>query len=97
MHSLGAVLRGAIPILLNQDPALSGPLDNHATTEGPVGARILRVVRAYDALTMGRAGECLSSPEAIHELRSDRAGKYDAEVLDALECVASRHEELLTV
>ena len=74
VHSLGAVLRGAIPILLNQDPALSGPLDNHATNEGPVGARILRVVRAYDVLTwVAPASAFLPRRRFTSSARTERA------------------------
>jgi hypothetical protein len=93
-HSLGAVLRGAIPILINQDPSLPG-VSPERSMDVPVGARILRVVRAYDSIVMGRGNENLSSAEAIMELRADGTAAYDSDVLEALEAVvAERHESL---
>ena len=93
-HSLGAVLRGAIPILINQDPSLPG-VSPERSMDVPVGARILRVVRAYDSIVMGRGNENLSSAEAIMELRADGTAAYDSDVLEAFEAVvAERHESL---
>lgn len=94
VHSLGEVLHGAIPILINQDPALSAVLQE-PTTDMPLGARILRAVRAYDSLTMGRASEKLSPSEAISELRTDSAAAYDFGVLEALERVVAGQQQLL--
>ena len=45
VHSLGAVLHGAIPILLNQDTALPAELQDRSMSEAPIGAKILRVAR----------------------------------------------------
>ena len=51
-YSLGAVLLGAIPILLNQDARLPADLKDHGAAEPPIGARILTVARAYEGLNL---------------------------------------------
>ncbi len=81
--SLGSVLRGAIPILLNQDVRLPADLTDHSAAEPPIGARILTVARAYAGLSVGRGDYSLSPGEAIRELRADTAAGYDLNVLDA--------------
>jgi HD-GYP domain-containing protein (c-di-GMP phosphodiesterase class II) len=87
VHSLGTVLRGAIPILMNQDqPWPSALPENAATPVIPIGAHIVRAVRTYATLTgQGLDGHLLSSEEAIFEMRRDRDAAYDQNVLDALE------------
>lgn len=95
VNSLGSVLRGAIPILLNQDSALAGGLQEQ-TPDPPIGAKILRVVLAYVPLAMNASGDDAAA-EAIHELRSDPISGYDADVLAALEHVVSQRQELLAV
>jgi HD-GYP domain-containing protein (c-di-GMP phosphodiesterase class II) len=94
VHSLGTVLRGAIPILLNQDqpwPAAMSELENQA--EIPMGAKIVRAVRAYCALTTaGLDGQRLNAAEALTEMRRDRHAGYDRDVLDALERVGVEPE-----
>ena len=96
VHSLGMVLRGAIPLLLSQDTLFSGSLpEEQQPSDTPIGAKIIRAVRAYDALTtMGVGGETLSSEEALKEMRRDRAAGYDSDVLTAIERVAA-HTELV--
>ena len=95
VYSLGTVLRGAIPILLGQDEALSAELPSQVTTESPIGANILSIARAYSVLTMGQADGTAASAEAIRELRSTRTSAVDMEVLDALECVVHQHQDLV--
>ncbi len=88
IHSLGEVLKGAMPLLLNQDDAVRECLsteEDTASEDIPIGARIIRAVRAYDALTAGDA----DSPKAAHdnslqELRKDIASGFDPDVLDAI-------------
>jgi len=87
VHSLGVVLRGAMPILLNQEPGLLAALHEQAPAIVPIGARILRVARAYESLTMGHAGENLSPSEAIQELRADTTAEYDVDILEVLDRV----------
>ena len=95
--SLGHVLRGAIPILLNQDVQLPVDLKDHTAAEPPIGARILTIARAYAALSLSRGDYSLSSSKAIRELRADTASAYDLAVLDALERVVSEEHQLAPV
>jgi len=94
VHSLGAVLHGAVPLLMNQDdPARDGLAmeDDVECGEIPLGARIIRAVRAFDALTVGESGEAKSSPgRALLELRKASSGEFDDEVLNAIERMMRR-------
>ena len=94
VHSLGGVLHGAVPLLMNQDdPARNGLAmdDEVGRQEIPLGARIIRAVRAYDALTVGDWGEAKgSSGRALLELRKAPTGEFDDEVLNAIERMARR-------
>ncbi len=107
VHSLEPILSGAVPLLLNQDDAV---LDCLASEDGltpngiPIGAKIIRAVRAYDALTDDDAnGSGLKPNEAVKALRKDPSSQYDELVVHALEqCVATRipsstYEESLCV
>ena len=97
VHSLGVVLRGAIPILINQDPTVLSALEDRTVTEVPIGAEILRVARAYDSLTMSRADDSLTSAAAIHELRGDSTAAYNIDVLETLGRVIAEKEQLVKV
>jgi response regulator RpfG family c-di-GMP phosphodiesterase len=94
VHSLGGVLRGAIPILLNQEnhwPASA--IEEHAADDVPIGARIIRAVRAYDDLTEPGVGHQEISPvEAIADMRRDQSAGFDQDVLAALERVCLEFE-----
>lgn len=92
VHSLGSVLSGALPLLLNQDDAARECLvmkENTSPTDIPLGAKIIRTVRAYDALVSSNSeGTTMTPQEAVRELRMDVASGYDPNVLDAIErCV----------
>ncbi len=89
VYSLGSVLRGAIPILLNQDSGLPAHSKDQAAPEAPIGAKILNVARAYEVFTLSHADQDLTPGEAIRELRADRGAGYDLDVLDALERVVN--------
>jgi hypothetical protein len=97
VQSLGGVLHGAIPILVNQDHVLLAELQQRSPTDVPIGAQILRVAQAYDALTIGRAGDNLTPQEAIQELRANKAAAYDLDVLDVLERVVTEERQLVHV
>jgi len=94
VHSLGSVLHGAMPLLLSQDDAISDAVartEQRAVEEAPLGARVIRVVRAFDALTVSEVGSRLISPEAaLRELRKDPSEDYDPDVLAAIERVVVR-------
>lgn len=93
VHSLGAVLHSAVPLVLNQEDALHDGSSKEDSTpsmsEIPLGAKIIRVVRAYDTLAFCEGGESRSSTtKALTELRKRR--EYDPEVLAALERACRR-------
>jgi response regulator RpfG family c-di-GMP phosphodiesterase len=94
VHSLGSVLHGAVPLLLNQDDAAREILDaenDRDTQQIPRGAQIIRAVRGYDALVEGEQGERKRTPtEAVRELRSDPSTSYDQAVLTAIERAVGR-------
>jgi len=95
VHSLGGVLRGAIPILLNQDSPLPVGLSDDQGRDIPIGAKIIRTVRDFDSLTaVGVGGHTLAYGEAMTDLRLDQSAPYDADVLNALERVLPRYAEL---
>ncbi len=92
VHSLGTVLHGAVPLALNQEDPAHDVLamdDECSAGEIPVGARIIRAVRAFDTISFGEGGEQKNSPEkSILELRRNR--EHDQEVLNALERTCKR-------
>jgi hypothetical protein len=90
VYSLGSVLHGAVPLLADQDHTVREALPGDETLQppdDPLGARIIRVVRAYDALAANDSGEPTSTVgDALAELRRDASADC-AEVLDTLERV----------
>jgi response regulator RpfG family c-di-GMP phosphodiesterase len=94
VQSLGSVLHGAVPLMMNQEDALRDALEITAQKESgdvPVGARIIRAVRAFDTLMYSDAGSVNCTPHAaLRQLRNDGSGEYDPDVLSAIERVA-RH------
>ncbi len=92
VHSLRTVLRGAVPLVVNQDDAVQDALMTEVglATGMPVGAKIIRAVRAYDMLTADdRDGPPVSPHEAVRAMRRDRASGHDMAVLNALERVVT--------
>jgi hypothetical protein len=89
VHSLGAVLKGAIPLLANQGDAIFDTARTDgaaAVADDPVGARIIRIVRAYDSMTGGGfAGDWPNPHDALAELGRDPAFAADSLVRAALE------------
>jgi len=100
MLSLSAVLRGAIPLLLNQDRektlAHVGPKAPELA-ECPVGAKIIRLARAYfDALRPVPGKPQPSRAQILQQLRADTAAHHDPDLLDVLEKITSRSHEAET-
>jgi len=91
VHSLSSVIHGVLPLLVNQDHAARDGLmveDDFKTVGMPLGAEIIRAVRAYDVFVGGQfAIPGVSPREAIEELRKDTDNHYDPNVLSALEQV----------
>jgi response regulator RpfG family c-di-GMP phosphodiesterase len=100
VHSLGSVLKGAIPLLASQGESAFGMSHSPqapATDAGnSLGATIIHVVRAYDALTGGSLNPSWTDPQAaLAELDRDGVFAENAEVRAALERVVlgSRHRK----
>ena len=96
MLSLGSVLSGAVPLLLNQDAGSTPvPIADPGETsfDVPMGAKIIRASRAYCTLTDSTLGIAKYSPaEMVKQLRDDREAEFDPEVLDALERIVSQED-----
>ena len=96
VHSLGSVLSGAMPLLVNQSDAAEaclaaeGELPN---INSPLGARIIRACRSFDMLTEGEV-ERMAATDAVGEIRST-AEVDDEPILDALEDVISTRPSAL--
>jgi len=96
MLSLGSVLSGAVPLLINQgenlpEPSVLDQMDSSA--EVPVGARIIRAARAYCELAQSSpGGPRLSVDEIFEELRSDTASDHDEDILAILQLAVSESE-----
>ncbi len=88
VHSLEPVLSGAVPLLRNLDDAVHDCLtaeDGMAPHDIPLGAKIIRAVRAFDSLTEDcTKGTGLGDHEAVKALLKDTYTQYDEEVLAAL-------------
>lgn len=95
VYSLRSVLRGAIPILLNQDAGLPADVREQIATETPIGAKILNVARAYEGVVLNHTDRGITPAEAICELRADTASAYDLDVLQALERVVNEESQLV--
>ena len=88
-QSLGRVLRGALPLLIEHDrffdPANSD--DGISTAlEAPMGANVIRTVRRYLTLVYEQPGQ-ISRDEALNILKKDFEDEHHPAVLHALEQV----------
>ncbi len=96
MLSLGAVLSGAIPLLLNQGEDSAGFETQTGFATGhdvPIGARIIRIARNYCSLTDQRFDQPrVAPPKAVAELRRSCTDEGDADILSALESVLSAQD-----
>jgi hypothetical protein len=93
VKSLGPALLGAFPLVLNQSGAEQHRPSGEGTSKAqiPLGARIIRTVRAYDALMHSKWGLPGTTPaDAIKELWRDLEAEHDPMILHALERVVSR-------
>jgi HD-GYP domain-containing protein (c-di-GMP phosphodiesterase class II) len=87
VHSLGSVLTGALPLIMNQTEGMATNFEDEERKpkELPFGARIIETVSRYDALVHG-ASEA-TPEEAITMLRSDLDADHHPAVVHALEQV----------
>lgn len=88
VHSLGTVLHGAVPLILNQDDSLRDAVATELgdrVAEMPVGAKIIRAAREYDHLAYDDSGAEAQSPEAaLKQLQENRGQGLDEEILSVL-------------
>ena len=92
VESLGTVLRGAFPLLVSQSGSTAPEfLTGQAArpNEAPIGAQVIRVVRAYDALMHESASPFGGTQEIFDELRSDVDANHHPVILHALERVVA--------
>ncbi|MBU0617538.1 MAG: HD domain-containing protein [Planctomycetes bacterium] len=93
-HSLGSVLDGALPMLVSQDEGVRDYLADQGKLQPgdvPLGASIIRAVRAYDDLARGAGGESNDlAADILRKLRTHPSDHYDKSVLDAIERVVRR-------
>jgi hypothetical protein len=96
VRSLGPALLGAFPLVLNQSgPDQRSAHDSAASAPVPLGARIIRTVRAYDSLRHGKWGlPETSTADAIKELWRDVEAEHDPMILHALERVVTRGSQI---
>ncbi len=101
MMSLGNVLSGAVPLLLNQSPQSGGGSDSDRSplAEIPIGARIIGAVRAYLELAQSAPPPAAADGERMvagdpwgifDRLRRENPVSLDGEVLAVLERVVAR-------
>lgn len=93
VHSLGSVLHGAVPLLLNQNDSVQDVLsadEDTAAMEVPLGARIIKAARAFDAHTNGVGTDVLDPRAAIQQIRREQSDQIGEEVLGALERAVRR-------
>jgi len=97
MLSLSAVLRGAIPLLLNQDrekPLAHDGEKRPDLPDCPIGAKIIRLARAYFEAARDVPGKPQPSPtQILRHLRADPATHHDPDLLGALEKILSRKDD----
>jgi len=94
------LLRGAAPLVLHHQERFDGELDGQhpgypqgiSGEQIPLGARIIAVVDAFDAMTTTRPyRNALPQVEAAAVLRRERGRQFDPLVVDAfLDCLAER-------
>ncbi len=94
------LLRGAAPLVLHHQERFDGELDGQhpgypkgiAGEQIPLGARVIAVVDAFDAMTTTRPyREALPSEEAAAVLRREKGRQFDPRVVDAfLDSLAER-------
>jgi hypothetical protein len=94
------LLRGAAPLVLHHQERFDGELDGQhpgyprglAGENIPLGARVISVVDAFDAMTTTRPyREALPQEEAAAILRREKGRQFDPRVVDAfLDCLAER-------
>jgi HD-GYP domain-containing protein (c-di-GMP phosphodiesterase class II) len=92
VHSLGGVLTGALPLILNHTDCVNlefSDMESYSSAEMPFGAMIIRTVSDYDDFVYGTGASCMTPDEAIKAMRADLDADYHPAVVHALEQVVS--------
>ncbi|MCP4251349.1 MAG: hypothetical protein GY778_30300 [bacterium] len=96
VHSLGTVLRGAVPLLVDQETISPTGLSGDETLQAedpPLGARIIQIVRAYVKLVTDETGRPTQpARDALPKLRRD-VSEQNRPIIDALARVLRRTEK----
>ena len=95
VQSLGSVLSGAFPLVVNRNISDLDPIDvtDESAAEVPLGGRVIETVREFDTLVHGMFSTSdQSQKEAIAELKRDI--DHHPAVLHALEKVISQQDVL---
>lgn len=96
VRSLGTILDGAIPVIKHHHDHYSEESKQQGLhgDEIPIGARIVSVADAYDAIVTDRPYRRGRTPEeAVTIIRSASGTQFDPEVVAAFEHVISRHND----
>lgn len=98
LQSMGGLLKEVVPLILAHHkfyakPESSEPQTSHESI--PLGARIIAVADAYDALTTDRPYRTGKPPwQAIEEIKKSSGSQFDPEVVEAFRrVIANRIEE----
>jgi HD-GYP domain-containing protein (c-di-GMP phosphodiesterase class II) len=95
VQSLGSVLTGALPLILNHTDSMNFEFSDEDTgkvNDLPFGALIIRSVSDYDAFVHGQQEAGMTPQQAIQALRSDLDSEHHPAVIHALEQVVLRPE-----
>jgi len=99
--SFGGLLKEVVPIILAHHESYSRTHNSHPKTlkEIPLGARIIAVADAYDAMTTDRPYRKGKAPwQALEEIEKEAGRQFDPKVVEAFKLViASKIEETETL
>ncbi len=98
LRSVGAVLQEAVPIILAHHKSFTGASVPSELEQGPlpIGARILAVADAFDAMTSDRPYRAGMPPwRAMEELSSNAGRQFDPNVVAAFQSVVFSKIETL--
>jgi HD-GYP domain-containing protein (c-di-GMP phosphodiesterase class II) len=90
LTSVGSVLKEVVPIVVSHHRYFSDPIGETQSelNEVPLGARIITVADAFDAMTTDRPYRKGMPPwEAMEEIVKNRGKQFDPEVVDSFKQV----------
>jgi len=97
LSSVGGVLKEVVPIVLSHHRYFVGKLDAESGADAewiPVGARIIAVADAFDAMTSDRPYRRAMPPwEALEEIVANSGKQFDPNVVEVFKRVAARQLE----